>query len=103
MLESKEGLVTERVFRLHLIDDDDIFDPNTELPIFVVSGLIRYDVSGGEGNLCVLNSGSNAYWTFMNIQERPNTMSGAVSVIKTILLFYRSATSPSAVSSSAYP
>lgn len=69
------------MFGLDLLDDDDVFDSDAELSIFVESRLIRYHISRGECNLGELHTGADANWAFVNVQERPDAVTRAVPVI----------------------
>jgi hypothetical protein len=68
MLKSQVWFVPELVPSLSLPYHYYVFYANAKGPVFIVTGLIRDDVTGGKGYFRVLNAGSDAYRTLMYIQ-----------------------------------
>ena len=69
VLETQEGLVSELMLGLDLLDDNDILDTNTVLSVFVVSGFVGQHIAWSKGHLCELDSSSDANGTLVDIQE----------------------------------
>ncbi len=86
VFKSVVGCAAKVVLRLDLLDDNDVLDTNTKVAILVVAGLVRDDVTGLEGKLAVGRPGANAHRALVDVQERTDTVAGAVAEVETGVL-----------------
>ncbi len=85
MLEPEIGFISKMMLRLHLLRHDDILDPDPEVAVLVVTGLIGQHIAGRERNLAVLNPRADPNGAFVDIEVRSNAVARAVSVVEALL------------------
>ena len=84
MLKAQVRLIPEMMLRLHFPGHDDVLDPDAKVAVFVVTGLIGQHITGGQGNLAVLNARADTDGTFMDIEIRPHAVTRSVPVVEAL-------------------
>jgi hypothetical protein len=67
MLKAEVRFLAELVFGFCFLYYNDIFNSDSETPIFIVTWFVRDDISRCKRDFGVLNSGADSDRTFVNI------------------------------------
>jgi hypothetical protein len=87
MFEPQICLVAKLVFCFYLFHHDDVLNTNAKGSVFIISWLVRDHISGCQGNFGVLDSSSDTDGSFMHVEVRTNSMSCAMAVVESLLLY----------------
>jgi hypothetical protein len=81
MLKLEITLIAKVIPRLGQLDSHDIFDPNSKFTVGIISWFVGDDVSSLKCGFVVVRFWTYSLWSFVDIEERTDPVTGAMSVI----------------------